>query len=50
MAYNFCTPHGTLTKAHGGIKYTPAMQAGVTDRVWTMDDVVARMDPDYKLH
>ncbi len=46
MAYNFCTPHATLTKAHGGIKYTPAMEAGVTDRVWTIEDVLARMDPD----
>jgi len=45
MSYNFCTPHATLTKAHGGIKYTPAMAAGITDRVWTIEDVVARMDP-----
>lgn len=49
MSYNFCTPHGTLTKARGGIKVTPAMAAGVTDRVWTMEDVVARMDPDRKI-
>ncbi len=49
MAYNFCTPHGTLTKARGGIKTTPAMAAGVTDRVWKIEDVLARMDPDYVL-
>jgi IS1 family transposase len=46
FAYNFCTPHGTLTKARGGIKTTPAMAAGVTDRPWTMDYLVTLMDPD----
>lgn len=46
MAYNLCTPHSTLTKARGGIKCTPAMAAGVTDRVWKIDDIIARMDPD----
>lgn len=50
MAYNFCTPHSTLTKRHDGIKYTPAMEAGVTDRVWTMGDILERMDPDRPLH
>ena len=49
MAYNFCTPHGTPTKRHGGIKTTPAMEADVTDRLWKIGDVLARMDPDYLL-
>lgn len=49
MAYNFCTAHGTLTKAAGGIKTTPAMAAGVTDRVWTIEDLLARMDPDWTI-
>ena len=49
MAYNFCTPHGTLTKVHGGVKYTPAMAAGVADRPWKVEDILARMDPGRKL-
>ncbi len=46
MAYNFIKPHGTLTKAAGGIKTTPAMAAGVATRPWTVEDVLARMNPD----
>ncbi|MBI5601461.1 MAG: IS1 family transposase [Gemmatimonadetes bacterium] len=41
MYYNFCRPHHTLTKANGGIHVTPAMAAGVTDRVWKVGDVLA---------
>ena len=41
MYYNFCRPHMTLTKQHNGVKWTPAMAAGVTDHVWTLDEVVA---------
>ncbi len=35
--YNFCCIYKTL-------KVTPAMQAGLTDRVWNLADVVAWMD------
>jgi IS1 family transposase len=45
MFYNYCRPHTTLTKANGGIKMTPAMAAGVTDGVWTVEDVLNLMDP-----
>jgi len=34
MHYNFCRIHQTL-------HVTPAMEAGITDRVWTVDDLVA---------
>jgi len=32
MFYNFCRIHKTL-------RVTPAMQAGVADHVWTLEDV-----------
>jgi len=41
MAYNFVHTHHTLTKAANGVHTTPAMAAGVTDRVWKVEDVVA---------
>lgn len=41
MHYNYCRPHMTLTKANGGIRTTPAMAAGVTNRVWQVEDVLA---------
>jgi IS1 family transposase len=37
MHYNFCRIHTTL-------RVTPAMQAGVADRVWEMADVVRMLD------
>ena len=46
MHYNFCRKHQTLTKAAKGVHTTPAMAAGVTDRVWTVEDVLALMDPE----
>jgi IS1 family transposase len=42
MHYNFCRAHQTLTK-NSGRKMTPAMAAGVTDHVWTLDEVIALM-------
>ena len=44
MAYNFCTPHGTLTKGRGGLKTTPAMAAGITNRPWHIEDILALME------
>ncbi len=37
MFYNFVRIHKTL-------RVTPAMQAGLTDRVWTFEDIVAKID------
>jgi IS1 family transposase len=35
--YNFCRIHKTL-------RVTPAMAAKITDRLWSLEDIVARMD------
>jgi hypothetical protein len=37
MFYNFCTIHKSL-------RVTPAMEAGIDDRVWTMEEVVMMAD------
>ena len=36
MFYNFCRIHQTL-------KVTPAMEAGLTDHVWSLEELVALM-------
>jgi hypothetical protein len=37
MFYNFCRIHKTL-------KVSPALAAGVTDKLWNMEDIVALID------
>jgi len=37
MFYNFCRIHKTL-------KVSPAMAAGVTEKLWNMEDIVALID------
>lgn len=44
MFYNYCRPHTTLTKAAKGVKTTPAIAAGITDHVWTVEEVLALME------
>jgi IS1 family transposase len=49
MFYNFCRTHMTLTKSAKGVKTTPAMACGLTDRVWTVENILEKMDPNYVL-
>ena len=37
MFYNFCSIHKSP-------RVTPAMAAGITDRLWSLDDIVAKID------
>lgn len=37
--YNFARPHTTLTKAQGE-PTTPAMAAGLTDHVWSVEEML----------
>jgi hypothetical protein len=37
MHYNFCRIHQTL-------RVTPAMEAGVPDHVWSLEEVIALLD------
>lgn len=44
MYYNFARPHTTLTKKANGFPTTPAMAAGIADRVWTVEDIAGLLD------
>jgi hypothetical protein len=44
MHYNFARPHKTLTKVRNGYPTTPAMAAGVADRVWTLAEIAGLLD------
>jgi IS1 family transposase len=46
MSYNYVKPHGTLTKAAGGVKTTPAMAAGLAARPWTVEDLLGLLRLD----
>lgn len=37
MHYNFC-------RIHQSLRVTPAMEAGVTDHVWSLNEVVEMID------
>lgn len=39
MHYNFARPHRSLGK-----NVTPAMTAGITDHVWTCEEIAALLD------
>jgi hypothetical protein len=42
MHYNFARPHQSLTV--DGKKRTPAMAAGVADRVWSLTDIAGLLN------
>ena len=42
MHYNFARPHKSLSKPYAT---TPAMAAGLTDRIWTIEDTVSFLEP-----
>jgi len=44
MSYNYCRPHTTLTKARKGVTTTPAMACGLTDHVWTFEEILELME------
>jgi len=39
MHYNFCRIHQTL-------RVTPAMEAGISDHVWDLDEIIGLLEPD----
>ncbi len=41
MYYNFARPHKTLTKPY---PKTPAMAAGISNHVWTTEEIVSLVD------
>lgn len=46
MVYNFARHHMTLTKAHPQhYPQTPAMAAGITNHVWSVEEICALLDP-----
>lgn len=44
FSHNFLKAHGTLTKAAGGRKTSPAMASQVTDHLWTVEEMLEKMD------
>lgn len=49
MAQNFLRAHGTLTTKANGYKTSPAMAAGITNHVWTVEEILDRMQPSYQI-
>ena len=44
MHYNFCRSHATLTKVAKGVHTSPAMASGLTDHVWSVEEILGLMD------
>lgn len=47
--YNFVRKHETLVKKHKGYHWTPAMEAGLTNRVWKVQDLVRLLEDSEKV-
>lgn len=47
MLHNYCRPHAGLTSAANGIETTPAMAAGLADHVWSLEEILGRMERSY---
>ncbi len=44
LYYNFARPHKTLAKVNNGYPATPAMAAGLTDHVWSIEEMIDLLD------
>jgi len=42
MHYNFCRVHQTL-------RVTPAIEAGITDHIWTIEEIISLLDAEQSL-
>jgi IS1 family transposase len=49
MAHNFLRAHGTLTAKAKGLKTSPAMAAGLTDHVWTIEEMLQKLEGSYAI-
>jgi IS1 family transposase len=49
MAHNFLRAHGTLTKAAKGYKTSPAMAAGITNHLWTVEEMMQKIEGTYAI-
>ena len=49
MAHNFLRAHGTLTAAAKGYKTSPAMAAGLTNHVWTVEEMPQKVDATFMI-
>ena len=39
--------HYNFVRVHSSLRVTPAMAAGVTDHIWTMEDIAALSEDQY---
>ena len=49
MAHNFLRAHGTLTADAKGYKTSPAMAAGLSKHVWTVEEVLDKHEGTYAI-